>query len=354
MPVIDRYGARYGIATLVPLTLLMLGATLWGGYAVMALVWLTLVAGLMDHLLAPPTGSTGAERRWPDRLSVLLALGHLAVVPLVLVALSGTGMGLGHKIALFAATASFIGQVSHPNAHELIHRKGRLRAGLGALVYVTMGFGHHVSAHRLVHHRHVATPDDPNTPRGGESFWRYLPRAWAGSFRAGLAAEAARVKRGAARLNPYWVWTVGAAITALLATALAGPAGLACLLGLWALTGMQILLSDYIQHYGLRRLPLPSGRREPVGPHHSWNAPRGFSSYLMMNAPSHSEHHLHPDRSYEQLAVDTDAPTLPWSLPVMAMLATIPPVWRRVMDRRAARVMAAAEARIAAADRAAA
>lgn len=350
MPVI----ARYGIVTLVPLTLLMLGATLWGGNAVMALVWLTLVAGLMDQLLAPPARTTGAVSRWPDRLSVLLALGHLALVPLVLVALSGPGMGLGHKIALFAATASFIGQVSHPNAHELIHRKGRLRAGLGALVYVTMGFGHHVSAHRLVHHRHVATPDDPNTPRAGESFWRYLPRAWAGSFRAGLAAEAGRVARGAARLNPYWVWTVGAAITALLATALAGPAGLACLLGLWALTGMQILLSDYIQHYGLRRLPLPSGRREPVGPHHSWNAPRGFSSYLMMNAPSHSEHHLHPDRSYEQLATDTGAPTLPWSLPVMAVLATIPPVWHRVMDRRAARVMAAAEARIADAERAAA
>jgi alkane 1-monooxygenase len=350
MPVI----ARYGIVTLVPLTLLMLGATLWGGYAVMALVWLTLVAGLMDQLLAPPPKVTGAVSPWADRLSVLLALGHLALVPLALVGLSDPGMGLGGKIALFAAAASFIGQVSHPNAHELIHRKNRRRAGLGALVYVTMGFGHHVSAHRLVHHRHVATPDDPNTPRAGESFWRYLPRAWAGSFRAGLAAEAARVERGAARFNPYWFWTAGAAATAVLATALAGPAGLAGLLGLWALTGMQILLSDYIQHYGLQRLPLPSGRREPVGPHHSWNAPRGFSSYLMMNAPSHSEHHLHPDRSYEQLATDTDAPTLPWSLPVMAMLATVPPVWRRVMDRRAARVMAAAEARLVAADRAAA
>ena len=224
-----------------------------------------------------PTGSTGAQIRWPDRLSVLLALGHLAVVPLVLVALSGTGMGLGHKIALFAATASFIGQVSHPNAHELIHRKGRLPRRARRARLMSRWASDTMSRHTgLVHHRHVATPDDPNTPRGGESFWRYLPRAWAGSFRAGLAAEAARVKRGAARLNPYWVWTGGAAITALLATALAGPAGLACLLGLWVLAGMQILLSDYIQHYGLRRLPLPSGRREPVGPHHSWNAPRGF------------------------------------------------------------------------------
>jgi alkane 1-monooxygenase len=41
------------------------------------------------------------------------------------------------------------------------------------------------------------------------------------------------------------------------------------------------------------------------------------------------------------------APTLPRSLPVMAVIATIPPLWHRMMDRRAARVMEAAAARIA-------
>jgi alkane 1-monooxygenase len=217
-----------------------------------------------------------------------------------------------------------------------------------------MGFGHHVSAHRLVHHRFVATPEDPNTPRLGESFWRYLPRAWVGSFRAGLKAEAQRVARGTTARTPYPVRTGGAALAAIVALALAGPIGLVALVGFWLLAGTQILLSDYIQHYGLRRLPLPSGRLEPVGPHHSWNAPRGFSSYLMMNAPSHAEHHLHPDRRYDRLGSDSDAPALPWSLPVMAAIATIPPLWHRVMDRRAARVMAWAEARIAEAWRAAA
>jgi alkane 1-monooxygenase len=130
------------------------------------------------------------------------------------VALAAPGLSPGQKIALFLATASFIGQVSHPNAHELIHRRNRVLAGLGALVYVSIGFGHHFSAHRLVHHRFVATPEDPNTPRMGESYWRYLPRAWAGSFREGLRAEAGRRARGANRINPYWVWCGGAVLTA--------------------------------------------------------------------------------------------------------------------------------------------
>ena len=33
-------------------------------------------------------------------------------------------------------------------------------------------------------------------------------------------------------------------------------------------------------------------------------------------------------------------PLLPWSLPVMAAIALVPPLWRRVMDRRVARMQA--------------
>jgi alkane 1-monooxygenase len=352
MPVI----AKYAGATLIPLALLMLGATVWGGYGVAALVWLTLVAALMDHVLDRP-GKADALSGYTDRLSILLALGHLALVPLVLLALAAPDLSPGQKLALFAATASFIGQVSHPNAHELIHRRDRLSAALGTLVYVSMGFGHHVSAHRLVHHRHVATPRDPNTPRPGEGFWHYLPRAWIGSFRAGLLAEAERLARrdrpAHSLANPYWIRTGGALAAAIVTAAWTGPVGLAALLGLWSLTALQILMSDYVQHYGLTRLPLPNGRLEPVGLHHSWNAPRGFSSYLMLNAPSHSAHHLHPQRTDRRMP-ETTAPTLPGSLPMMAIVATVPPLWRRMMDRRAARVMAAAAARIEETPRAAA
>jgi alkane 1-monooxygenase len=249
------------------------------------------------------------------------------------------------------ATASFFGQVSHPNAHELIHRKSRLMRAVGAAVYTSVGFGHHVSAHRLVHHRHVGTVEDPNTPLPGESFWAYLPRAWRGSFMAGLACEEERLERRGLPLhsihNPYLVWVGGAALSLLLALWIAGPVGALALIVLGALTGGQVLLSDYIQHYGLQRLEMPNGRTEPVGPHHSWNAPRGFSSYLMMNAPAHSEHHMHPDRPYDRLDPRADVPTLPWSLPIMAMLATVPPVWHRVMDRRALKVMETAQARLA-------
>jgi alkane 1-monooxygenase len=101
---------------------------------------------------------------------------------------------------------------------------------------------------------------------------------------------------------------------------------------------IQILLSDYVQHYGLHRAHTSQGRLEPVGPHHSWNAPHVMSAAMTLNAPRHSDHHVTPHRPYPALQLDrATMPVLPHSLPVMAVLALVPPLWRRVMDRRAAR-----------------
>lgn len=346
MPVIARYAA----ITLPPMFLLLLAGTSWGGFAWVALLWLTLVTAIADRLLEPPTATPDDEETipWSDTLSVGLACGHLLILLSTASALTSGALTFGQSVALFFATASFFGQVSHPNAHELIHRAALPLRAIGAAVYTSVGFGHHVSAHRLVHHRHVGTDADPNTPLPGEGFWTYLPRAWRGSFEAGAECEVERLERkgrGPNHItNPYWVWLGGALATLVIVTLMAGIGGALVLVGLALLTGAQILMSDYVQHYGLQRLILPNGRFEPVAAHHSWNAPKGFSSYLMMNAPAHSEHHMHPDRPYERLDTEAKVPTLPLSMPVMAMIAMVPSIWSRMMDRRALKVMEAAEA----------
>lgn len=341
----------YGAATLVPWALLVAGAFFGAPFAVLALIVLTLGAAALDTWMSPPPPSDPPDP-WAERLSILLAIAHLALIPVVIAGLLAETMGLGGKLALFLATASWLGQISHPNAHELIHRADPRLRWLGAAVYTTMLFGHHVSAHKLVHHAHIGTEADPATPRHGESFWTYAPRAWAGGFQAGLEAEREQaVRRGAApelRQTPYPIW-VGGAVLLCLGVLLAFNLGsLVAFLALCALAHLQILISDYIQHYGLERLTLPSGRPEPIAAHHSWNAPRGFSSLLMLNAPSHSEHHMHPARPFDTLqTAEIEAPRLPYAMPVMAVIACIPALWFRVMDRRAVKVMSAAQERLA-------
>ncbi|WP_342635569.1 hypothetical protein [Antarcticimicrobium luteum] len=55
----------------------------------------------------------------------------------------------------------------------------------------------------------------------------------------------------------------------------------------------------------------------------------------MLNAPRHSDHHQNPARALPALRLDGRMPVLPRSMPVMAVIALIPPLWRRIMDRRA-------------------
>lgn len=332
----------FALATLIPAALLMLGALTGGAPVWAALATITLVCAVLDRLTSGPAAhrAPGAEFPAGDTLSALLALLHLPMLGLAVWAIGGaSGLALADRIGLLIGFGLFFGQIGHPNAHELIHRPSRLQRGLGVMVYATLLFGHHASAHRLVHHTHVATAQDPNSAPKGMGFWRFAPRAWIGSFRAGLRAERALRARSARKnqnLNPYIIY-IFIALTALTSSyTLANMTGVLTLLALAGYAQIQILLADYVQHYGLRRPLRETGKPAPVSAAHSWNSPHLWSSAMMLNAPRHSDHHLHPARHYPALRLAPDMPVLPHSLPVMAVIALWPPLWRRVMDPRLA------------------
>lgn len=318
--------------------MLALGAVAGPGWLVAALIYLTVFAALLDRLLPRLTGAPDeAEFPAADALLIVLGLAHLALMPLAVWMVGGpSGLSGAGRVVAFLAFGLQFGQISNPAAHELIHRGDRRLQMLGIAIYVTLLFGHHASAHRLIHHRHVATPADPNTARRGESFYRFAPRAWIGSFRAGLRAE----RRRPGNLHPYAVYLGGALFCLAVAILLAGPAGLAAYVGLALHATAQLLLSDYVQHYGLARAPRDDGRPEPVGDRHSWNAPQRFSAAMLLNAPRHSDHHAHPARPYPALRLPPQAPLLPRSLPMMANIALVPPLWRRMMHPRLDRLAA--------------
>lgn len=323
----------FTLATITPAFLIGLGAMLGGAWVWAALVYLTIFSGLLDRFIQAISPAT--EFPSGNMLSVVLAILHFALLPLVVFTLAGEARSMPEKIALFFAAGLFFGQVSNANAHELIHRNQRVLHRLGMWVYITLLFGHHTSAHVLVHHRNVATPSDPNTSRRGESFYRYALRAWIGSFRKGYAAEAARlakVNRSAWR-NPYLLYLGGAAMCMAAALSVSQSALVAYVL-LAGNAQMQLLMSDYVQHYGLQRQVDAHGKPETVGTRHSWNSPHWFSSAMMLNATRHSDHHAHPARPYPALTLPQDAPMLPKPLPFMASIALVPPVWRRIMDPR--------------------
>lgn len=320
--------SAFAAATLLPVALLGAGAFAGGWWLAAGLVAIFAVPLAFDQLL-PVAADAGEGVEFPaaDALLVVLAVVAL-VLPLVAVSAVASGrLEAGESVALLAGCGLWLGQIAHPAAHELIHRSDRRLFRLGVAVYAALLIGHHASSHRLIHHRHVATRDDPATARRGEGFWRFALRAGVQGFWRGYAAEAAR----GARVHPYAVYAV-ISLSALAVAAWAGGAlGVAVWVGLALHAQVQIHLSDYVQHYGLVRRVLPDGRAEPVGAAHSWNSAHWLSSALLLNAPRHSDHHAHPARPYPALRMAEEAPRLPWPLPLAALVALVPPVWRRLM-----------------------
>ena len=331
----------FQFATLAPLALLIAGSLAGGWWIAVAVAMITLFTWAADHLMRRAAAATQSADEFPtgDALAVALALILLAGLALAVRAFGQDGFSTTERAGLLIGWGLAFGQIGHPVAHELIHRRPAWMRGLGRAVYSAVLMGHHASSHLRVHHVHVGTPDDPASAPVGMGFWRYAARAWGGSLVAGLRAESALRARAAVPApgwtHPYVGYTAGAVLALGLAFSLAGIAGMAALIGIAAYAQLQILLSDYIQHYGLRRSHLPDGRLEPVGARHSWNAPQAWSSAMMLNAPRHSDHHAQPSRPYPALRLDPDMPMLPRAVPVMAVAALIPPLWRRMMDRRA-------------------
>ncbi len=329
--------------------MLFAAAFFGGAWAWAALVYISLFTAFMDRFIPRlfPDMDEGTEFPSGAKLSVVLGLLHFPLMGAALYGLSVSGMGWPQVMATLIAYSLFFGQVSHPNAHELIHRKERFARRLGRIVYGSMLYGHHASTHVLIHHVHVATEDDPCTARNGEGFYRYFARVWWSAFASGLKAEnAMRARKQTAPSllsHPFMLDLLVALVTLGVAVAIGGFLGFVALLAIALYSQLQIAMADYVQHYGLSRARNEAGRYEPVGPQHSWNTPHWYSSALMLNAARHSDHHVNPQRPYPALELnEATMPTLPHSLPVMATIALLPPLYRRVMRRELARLPEAA------------
>jgi len=328
------------LITLTPAPLLFMAVVQGGFWVPCALIYMTAFAAFCDEMFALDFTKSGDS--WAARIVLPIILGavHFALLPLAIYALSATSLGVLAKILLFFAFGLFFGMISHANAHEMIHRTNRLHFRFGKWVFISMLFGHHTSAHLLVHHPYVASPKDPNSARFNESFYKFLKRAGVEEFRAGLRAENARLqKRGlsaASLRNPYWQYCLGALVAIALTYSLAGLIGVITYLALCAHAQSQMLIIDYVQHYGLQRKQLDNGKYELVTPRHSWNAPHWFSAFMTLNAPRHSDHHASPAKPYTDLdgLIDT-APQLPHAIPYMAAIALWPRKWRAMMNPRA-------------------
>lgn len=244
------------------------------------------------------------------------------------------------QIMLFVGMGVISGVVGINYAHELMHQRPRVERWMADILLAMVLYSHFRSEHLLVHHRYVGTARDPVTARYNEGFYRYFLRVLrqcpVSAFRAEAAMLARKSRPWTDLGNPFWRYGALQAGMLVLAFIVGGWAGVG-LFGVQAFLAVQQLeLVNYVEHYGLTRKHLGDGKYEHVLPRHSWNAAHRVSNWLLINLQRHSDHHFKPDRRFPLLQTYTpdDAPQLPYSYPIMTMTALIPPLWRRMMNKR--------------------
>lgn len=241
------------------------------------------------------------------------------------------------KIGL-AVTVGLVSGIGINAAHELGHRAEKHERWLSKVALAQSFYGHFFVEHNRGHHVNVATPLDSASSRLGESLWKFLPRSVAGGFRSAWRLEKERLGR-----KGHGVWTVRNDILQAWSMSVLLYGVVLVTFG-WGIAPYLVLQSviaflsletvNYVEHYGLLRERLASGRYERCAPRHSWNSDRLVTNIFLFHLQRHSDHHANPGRRYQTLRSSDEAPQLPAGYATMMLFAMVPPLFRRVMDHR--------------------
>jgi alkane 1-monooxygenase len=303
------------------------------------------VVPLFDAVLGdrtPEISGMEGDRFFTALLYIQATVQFVAFVAVVALA-SSAGLPIWASIVSVMSVGILNGQCALI-AHEFGHKTGRINRISSNVILAIVGMGHFMVQHVRGHHVQVATPEDVASAPIGQDAYSFVLKSFAGEVKGGLRLEAERLsKRGvpALSLENNVLQSYGLALViAVLLCAIFGWKALPWIVlhhfGAW----FTLMLTTYIEHYGLLRATLPNGRREPASAVHSWNTDTPLSNLLLFNVQRHSDHHARPMLPYQALRDIADSPRLPTGYFGMMIIALIPPLWFRVMDPR---VLAAAQ-----------
>ncbi len=223
-------------------------------------------------------------------------------------------------------------------AHELGHKHHPLDQWLAKILLVPAFYNHFTIEHNLGHHKDVGTPWDPATSRKNEILYAFWIRCISGTYRNAWKLTLKTLERENASFFSFrngMLWGHAAQLTYLsIAWAYGGWVLVACLVGA-GIVGFLLLESvNYIEHYGLTRKLLPSGKYERVETFHSWNSNHEAGRIFLYELTRHADHHYKSTRPYQVLRHWDESPQLPYGYPMSILISFFPPLWFSIMNPR--------------------
>ncbi|MFM2268560.1 MAG: hypothetical protein RL757_2001 [Bacteroidota bacterium] len=332
---------KYLIAYIAPLAAAM---GLWlGGFHSISAVLIVFVALPLLEILLPQRTQNHDEADEPTRSGIRffdwLLYSHVPILYGLMgwafVVIGDGRFSTLENVGLLFSMGIMVGAFGINVAHELGHRNSKIEQLMSKMLLLPALYLHFYIEHNRGHHKHVATDADPASARLNENLYHFWVRSVVGSWISAWQLSADDLRRNDKNAT---IWTLKNEMLQfqLLQIVYLGVIfwafGFTVLLfaiGAAAIGFLLLETVNYIEHYGLRRKMLASGRYEPVLPRHSWNSNHDLGRIFLYELTRHSDHHYKSTRKYQILRHHEESPQLPMGYPAAILLALFPPLWFR-------------------------
>jgi alkane 1-monooxygenase len=227
--------------------------------------------------------------------------------------------------------------------HELGHRQHTNERFIGKALLLPSLYMHFYIEHNFGHHLHAATKEDPATARYNQNVYSFWITSTLGQYRNAWHIQLKLLKNNkhsflSFKNDMFWTLLLQVLYLTLVFIAFGKLAVLFAISA--AITGFLLLETvNYIEHYGLLRNTMKSGRYERVKAIHSWNSNHVVGRIILYELTRHSDHHFKSAKKYQILECYEDSPQMPFGYPTSMVIALIPPLWFYIMNKHVPKEM---------------
>lgn len=336
------YDLKYLAALSIPATLVV-GLIYKGGWSFLTPVYVFVLVPVLEILLPHDTSNYEGDTRSKKEASSLFDWMLYANIPIIyglllttLITLTTIPINTYELVGLVFSLGIVLGSNGINVGHEMGHRKNPVERFFAKLLLLPSFYMHFYIEHNFGHHLHAATKEDPATAGYNQSvysFWftsvtRQYSNAW-------------RIQKKLLRTdglsffsikNDMFWYTILQLLYAMGVWQFFGLPGLGYAVASGIVGFLLLETVNYIEHYGLLRQKLPSGRYERVKEIHSWNSNHVMGRIVLYELTRHSDHHYKSSRKYQILNYHDTSPQMPYGYPTSMVLSLLPPLWFRIMN----------------------
>jgi alkane 1-monooxygenase len=335
-----KYLTAYSIPSIA-----LLGIHLASVYSFITPLYVFVIIPLLELILPSDTSNLTPEVRkakksnklfdWLLYLNIPLVFGTLYYA---LLKLSFGNLSFFESTGIILSTGLVLGANGINVAHELGHRTTRIEKTLAKLLLLPSLYMHFYIEHNFGHHLNAATKEDPATAKLNQSVYSFwfssVTRQYIKAWKIQRDLNERNNKGFFSFYNDMFWYTALQFIYLFVIYTIFGItgiiAGISC-----AVVGFILLETiNYIEHYGLLRHKLPSGRYERVKQIHSWNSNHTMGRIVLYELTRHSDHHYKSSKKYQLLDYHDVSPQMPYGYPTSMVLSLIPPLWFSIMNKR--------------------